>query len=105
MVMRRSVWRRSDGVIVSDLAEQGMSTRAIAPVVGASVATVKRDVAAPGSNEPPAIPAEPRFDPTPDWDVVNTETGEIALVGCTCLLRRRKHADRSFPRPRGVHPR
>lgn len=54
-----------------------MSTRAIAPVVGASVATVKRDVAAPGSNEPPATPAEPTFDPTPDWDLVNTETGEV----------------------------
>lgn len=37
--------------LVSELADQGMSTRAIAPIVGASVATVKRDVA-PGSNEP-----------------------------------------------------
>lgn len=56
-------------VIVSDLAEQGMSSRAIAPVVGASVATVKRDVAAPGSNEPPA---EEPVVPT-----VDTETGEV----------------------------
>src|SRR5690606_14318130 len=40
--------------LVSELADEGMSTRAIAPIVGASVATVKRDVAAPGSNEPPA---------------------------------------------------
>lgn len=39
--------------LVSELSDEGMSTRAIAPIVGASVATVKRDVAAPGSNEPP----------------------------------------------------
>lgn len=40
-------------VIVADLAEQGMSSRAIAPVVGASPATVKRDIGS-GSFEPDA---------------------------------------------------
>lgn len=65
-------------VIVSDLAEQGMSTRAIAPVVGANQATVVRDLGARDANASPAeAPAEPSFDPTPSWDPVDTETGEI----------------------------
>lgn len=68
-------------VIVSDLAEQGMSTRAIAPVVGANFATVSRDLATPpvadATPASPASPAEPTFDPTPSWDVVNTDTGEV----------------------------
>lgn len=60
-------------MIVADLAEQGMSTRAIAPVVGASVATIKRDVAG-GSFEPPAPPV-PTFGPDPVE--VDHETGEV----------------------------
>lgn len=68
-------------VIVSDLAEQGMSTRAIAPVVGATHTTVQADIRG-GRNLPPAspaTPAEPTFDETPAWDPVgvNTETGEV----------------------------
>lgn len=71
-------------VIVADLAEQGMSSRAIAPVVGASVATVKRDVAAPGSNEPPAEPRQitgrdgkTYTRPAPEPVTVDHDTGEI----------------------------
>lgn len=41
--------------LVGYLSGEGMSTRAIAPIVGASVATVKRDVSG-GSSEPPAPP-------------------------------------------------
>lgn len=65
-------------VIVADLAEQGMSTRAIAPVVGAPRETVRRMVAEGrdpnGSPASPSTPAEPTFDPTPAWDVT---AGEI----------------------------
>lgn len=61
-------------VIVSDLAEQGMSSRAIAPVVGATHATVQADIRG-GKNLPPA--EGPTFDPTPSWDPVDTEAGEI----------------------------
>lgn len=70
--------------VVSWLAGQGMSTRAIAPVVGASKDTVHRDLAARVSDETPAEGSHlresspgPTFDPTPDWDPVNTETGEV----------------------------
>lgn len=45
--------------VVSWLAGQGMSTRAIAPVVGASKDTVHRDLAARVSDETPASTAEP----------------------------------------------
>lgn len=63
-------------VIVADLAEQGMSTRAIAPVVGVHHDTVASDVraTAPVGNPTPAPPTEPTFDPTPDWD---RTTGEV----------------------------
>lgn len=44
--------------VVAELTEAGLSTRAIAPVVGTSSATVKRDVIAGGSHEPPAVDAE-----------------------------------------------
>lgn len=67
-------------VIVSDLAEQGMSTRAIAPIVGVQHSAVAKDLRAAGvspGHTSPDSPAEPTFDPTPDWDPVNTETGEI----------------------------
>ena len=53
--------------VVAQLKAKGMSSRAIAPVVGASVATVKRDVAG-GSAEPPDL--------APD-DVVDAEIVEI----------------------------
>ncbi len=41
--------------LVTALSGEGMSARAIAPIVGASPATVKRDVAAGGSDEPPGM--------------------------------------------------
>lgn len=41
-------------VIVADLAEQGMSSRAIAPVVGASRDTVQKDIRSSGRNLPDA---------------------------------------------------
>lgn len=66
--------------VVSWLAGQGMSTRAIAPVVGADHVTVSRDLRAGVADETPASPespVEPTFDPTPSWDVVNTDTGEV----------------------------
>lgn len=45
--------------LVSELSDEGMSTRAIAPIVGAGMTTVKRDLAeSPGPNGPPD--AEPR---------------------------------------------
>lgn len=68
--------------LVEYLSGEGLSTRAIAPIVGISPAQVKRDVR--GSNEPPA---EADFDPTPvlgpradDWSepvVTNYNTGEV----------------------------
>ena len=68
-------------MIVADLAEQGMSNRAIASAAGVTEGTVRNDLRpqvrrsyAPAS---PATPAEPTFDPTPPWDVVNTDTGEV----------------------------
>ena len=63
-------------VIVADLAEQGMSTRAIAPVVGAGIGTVSRDLNAGVPNGTPVAPEppEPTFDPTPTWDPT---TGEV----------------------------
>jgi transposase-like protein len=70
-------------VIVADLAEQGMSTRAIAPVVGAHRDTVAQDLRDAGGGFPP--PVEPRnitgtdgktyTRPTPV--TVDHETGEI----------------------------
>lgn len=60
-------------VIVSDRAEQGMSTRAIAPVVGADHVTVSRELRTGVADETPVspvTPAEPTFDPTPSWDPV-----------------------------------
>lgn len=61
-------------VIVADLAEQGMSTRAIAPVVGASHMSVARDLAgAPVTDVTPA--PVPTFDPAPFE--VDHETGEV----------------------------
>lgn len=52
--------------MVRMLSDEGMSTRAIAPIVGASDRQVRRDVSG-GTNVPP--------DPTPPH--VNTDTGEI----------------------------
>lgn len=48
---RVSVGERKE--LVAELRKEGMSSRAIAPVVGASAATVKRDIST-GSNEPVA---------------------------------------------------
>lgn len=65
-------------MIVADLAEQGMSTRAIAPVVGASQKTVDRDVrtiAGESSDSPAPVPT---FDPTPAWDPTTGEVVEPA---------------------------
>lgn len=61
-------------VIVSDLAEQGMSTRAIAPVVGANQATVVRDLGSRDADASPATLAEPTFDPTPSLDTPRSGT-------------------------------
>lgn len=75
-------------VIVADLAEQGMSTRAIAPVVGVHHDTVARDVrSAPVVNTTPTshTPATHTFEPSP-WDPsVNRDTGEIKTAAVTGL--------------------
>lgn len=61
-------------VIVADLAEQGMSTRAIAPVVGVDQKTISNDMRAmPREESSSPVPA-PTFDPTPAWDPT---TGEV----------------------------
>lgn len=69
-------------VIVADLAEQGMSTRAIAPIVGKSVGTVHADRATgvQRMNTSPATPSEPTFDPTPAWDPTTGEVVETSTV-------------------------
>lgn len=55
--------------VVSWLAGQGMSTRAIAPVVGVDQKTVSNDLRAPREEvSSPAEPEVPTFDPTPSWD-------------------------------------
>lgn len=75
-------------VIVADLAKQGMSTRAIAPVVGAGIATVHRDRAATGvPNETPAphAPATHTFEPSPWEPAINRDTGEIKTAAVTGL--------------------
>lgn len=68
--------------VVSWLAGQGMSTRAIAPVVGVDQKTVSNDLRSPreenSSPASPAAPDEPTFDPTPSWDPVG-EDGVVDL--------------------------
>ena len=66
--------------VVSWLAGQGMSTRAIAPVVGADHVTVSPDLSARDADASPASPAtpdDPTFNPIHSWDVVNSETHEV----------------------------
>lgn len=63
--MRLARAERQD--MVRMLSDEGMSTRAIAPIVGANFATVSRDSKAPVANATP--------EPAPAN--VNTETGEI----------------------------
>lgn len=48
----------------------GMSTRAIAPVVGASDRQVRRDIAG-GPDVPPDPAGDPTFEPVPDWAAAN----------------------------------
>lgn len=63
---------------VLEASKSGMSNRAIASVAGVDRQTVRNDLREQvGKNSPPATPANPTFDPTPDWDSVDTETGEI----------------------------
>lgn len=72
-------------VIVADLAEQGMSSRAIAPVVGASQRTVSNDLSEQSCSDAPRTVKsidgvertfQPR--PAPEPVTVDHETGEIA---------------------------
>lgn len=73
-------------VIVADLAEQGMSTRAIAPVVGVkSDQTIRADLAQVRDDHAPNVPAAHTFEPSP-WDpAVNRDTGEIKTAAVTGL--------------------
>lgn len=64
-------------VIVADLAEQGMSTRAIAPVVGTTKDSVHRDLKVSRSATPAPVPT---FDPTPAWDPTTGEVVEPRTV-------------------------
>ena len=71
--------------MVALLADEGMSSRAIAPVVGAGYRTVQRDIESSGSNGPDAPRTvksldgvERTFQPRPEPPhTVNTDTGEI----------------------------
>lgn len=68
--------------VVQLLSNEGMSTRAIAPIVGASFKTVARDMDAPVSNDTPASApsapsAESAADPEIDLSRVDKATGEI----------------------------
>jgi hypothetical protein len=69
--------------LVGYLSGEGLSTRAIAPIVGASHMQVKRDIDAGVTNVTPAEP-ETEFDPTPilpphddDWIAADPATGEV----------------------------
>lgn len=66
---------------VVEASQSGMSDRAIASAAGVGRSTIQRDresqVAHSGPPVSPATAAEPTFDPTPSWDPVDTETGEI----------------------------
>ena len=71
--------------MVALLADEGMSSRAIAPVVGAGYRTVQRDIESSGSNGPDAPRTvksldgvDRTFKPRPEPPhTVNTDTGEI----------------------------
>ena len=71
--------------MVALLADEGMSSRAIAPVVGAGYRTVQRDIESSGSNGPDAPRTvksldgvERTFQPRPEPPhTVNTDTGEV----------------------------
>lgn len=85
--------------LVAELSEQGMSTRAIAPIVGVGVGTVHRDIeasrvpngtpaesvsSAAGSAERAEAALDAEFDPTPtlpprddDWIPADPQTGEV----------------------------
>lgn len=54
-----------------------MSTRAIAPVVGASEATVRRALQVRHDDAPAPVPT---FDPTPAWDPMTGEVVEARTV-------------------------
>lgn len=69
--------------MVSLLSAEGMSTRAIAPIVGSTHATVQQDIKAAGRNLPPE----------PD-ESVDTETGEIIEPPATTGLD-----GKQYPRP------
>lgn len=71
--------------MVALLADEGMSSRAIAPVVGAGYRTVQRDIESSGSNGPDAPRTvksldgvDRTFKPRPEPPhAVNTDTGEV----------------------------
>lgn len=94
LMLERDVRRE----LVMELTEQGMSTRAIAPIVGVDQKTVVRDIAreahaSPDSNvshtplgsaERAETALDASFDPTPtlpprddDWIVADPQTGEV----------------------------
>ena len=92
-----------------------MSSRAIAPVVGASYDTVQRDIRADRNLSPATAPRTKtgldgitallaRAAPHSATLRYQTRHRRSTRTGWTCLLRRRKHADRSSPRLRGPHP-
>ena len=64
--------------MVAILSSEGMSTRAIAPIVGVSQATVAREVRAPESNDSPVTGMDGKtYAPKPDVIRVDTNTGEV----------------------------
>ena len=73
-------------VIVADLAEQGMSTRAIAPVVGVkSDQTIRADLAQVRDRHAPNAPATHTFEPSPWEPAIDRDTGEIKTAAVTGL--------------------
>lgn len=60
--------------LVAEMSEAGMSTRAIAPIVGVNAETVRRDIAGAANVAPDP---EPESDPSPESIEVDTETGEV----------------------------
>lgn len=94
--------------LVAELHEQGLTVRAIAPIVGAGIGTVHRDIEAASvpNGTPNPVEATPVVRPREDnWAAgpVNPATGEVledAAVALVPVLPRRP-ATEALPRRRG----
>lgn len=66
--------------IVGQMSEAGLSTRAIAPVVGANHSTVVRDIAG-GANAPREVEPEPATEPESYWSPEDSFVGAHPITG------------------------